>query len=86
MRRRHQAGGSVTLNSNPFIDKDAFKIDYNGTLPAISACLDALKTGVPIDAAASLAEAALASLSEVDGRTVTGEIVDEIFSHFCVGK
>ncbi|MBP5349423.1 MAG: tRNA uridine-5-carboxymethylaminomethyl(34) synthesis GTPase MnmE [Clostridia bacterium] len=52
----------------------------------LSACLDALKTGVPVDAAASLAEAALASLSEVDGRTVTGEIVDEIFSHFCVGK
>ncbi len=52
----------------------------------LSACLDALNTGVPVDAAASLAEAALASLSEVDGRTVTGEIVDEIFSHFCVGK
>ena len=52
----------------------------------LSACLDALNAGVPVDAAASLAEAALASLSEVDGRTVTGEIVDEIFSHFCVGK
>ena len=52
----------------------------------LAACLDALNTGVPVDAAASLAEAALASLSEVDGRTVTGEIVDEIFSHFCVGK
>ena len=52
----------------------------------LSACLDALTRGVPIDAAASLAEAALASLSEVDGRTVSGEIVDEIFSHFCVGK
>ena len=31
-------------------------------------------------------QAALASLSEVDGRTVSGEIVNEIFSHFCVGK
>lgn len=52
----------------------------------LSACLDALNRGVPIDAAASMGEAALASLSEIDGRTVTGEIVDEIFSHFCVGK
>ena len=52
----------------------------------LAACLDSLARGVPIDAAASLAEAALASLSEVDGRTVSGEIVDEIFSRFCVGK
>ncbi|MBO4282997.1 MAG: tRNA uridine-5-carboxymethylaminomethyl(34) synthesis GTPase MnmE [Clostridia bacterium] len=52
----------------------------------LAACLDSLRRGVPIDAAASLAEAALASLSEVDGRTVSGEIVDEIFSRFCVGK
>ena len=52
----------------------------------LASCLDSLARGVPIDAAASLAEAALASLSEVDGRTVSGEIVDEIFSRFCVGK
>ena len=31
-------------------------------------------------------ERALATLEEVDGRTATEEIVDEIFSHFCVGK
>ena len=52
----------------------------------LTGCLDSLRRGVPIDAAASLAESALASLSEVDGRTVSGEIVDEIFSRFCVGK
>ena len=52
----------------------------------LASCLDSLSRGVPIDAAASLAESALAALSEVDGRTVSGEIVDEIFSHFCVGK
>lgn len=31
-------------------------------------------------------ERALATLEEVDGRAATEEIVDEIFSHFCVGK
>lgn len=31
-------------------------------------------------------EQALASLEEVDGKTASEEIVDEIFSHFCVGK
>ncbi|MBR5031194.1 MAG: 50S ribosome-binding GTPase, partial [Clostridia bacterium] len=31
-------------------------------------------------------ENALAALGEIDGRAVTEEIVDSIFSHFCVGK
>ncbi len=31
-------------------------------------------------------EDALAALGEIDGRAVTEEIVDTIFSHFCVGK
>ncbi len=31
-------------------------------------------------------EQALASLEEVDGKTASDEIVNEIFSHFCVGK
>ena len=31
-------------------------------------------------------EQALSSLEEIDGRTATEEIVDEIFSRFCVGK
>ncbi|MBQ3935378.1 MAG: tRNA uridine-5-carboxymethylaminomethyl(34) synthesis GTPase MnmE [Clostridia bacterium] len=31
-------------------------------------------------------EMALASLAEADGRTVSEAVVDEIFSHFCVGK
>jgi len=31
-------------------------------------------------------ERAIAALSEADGRSVTEEIVNSIFSHFCVGK
>lgn len=46
----------------------------------------ALQAQEPIDIACSFAEAALASLGEIDGRTVSEDIVSEIFSHFCVGK
>jgi tRNA U34 5-carboxymethylaminomethyl modifying GTPase MnmE/TrmE len=31
-------------------------------------------------------EAALSALGELDGRAVTEEVVNGIFSHFCVGK
>ena len=77
---------NLSLGSDAIVATARQAAAIDAAVKDLSACLDALNTGVPVDAAASLAEAALASLSEVDGRTVTGEIVDEIFSHFCVGK
>lgn len=47
--------------------------------------LDALKRFTQ-DVAGMDIESALAALGEIDGRAVTEEIVDSIFSHFCVGK
>ena len=47
--------------------------------------IDALNTLTP-DAACLDMEAALARLYEADGRRVSEKIVNEIFSHFCVGK
>lgn len=48
--------------------------------------VQALEAGIPADVACSEAERALGCLSEADGRAVSEEIVDSIFSHFCVGK
>jgi len=49
---------------------------------------DALCTldGFSQDMAGLDMEHALQALEEVDGKTASDEIVDEIFSHFCVGK
>ncbi len=46
----------------------------------------ALNAGEMADGVCTLAEEALASLSMLDGRGVSEEIVSEIFSRFCVGK
>ncbi len=46
----------------------------------------ALKLGAPPDAACTMAESALTSLSELDGRGVCEDIVAEVFARFCVGK
>lgn len=46
----------------------------------------ALADGLPIDLCCNDAEAAMASLAELDGRAVSEDLVSEIFSHFCVGK
>ena len=52
----------------------------------IERAVEALELDIPLDAACIEAELALASLGEVDGRSVDEDIVANIFSHFCVGK
>ena len=53
---------------------------------AVSRALKMLREGYPIDLCCTDAEDAMRALGEVDGRTVSEDIVGEIFSHFCVGK
>ena len=46
----------------------------------------ALEAGAPPDAACTMAESALSSLAELDGRGVCEDIISEVFARFCVGK
>ncbi len=52
---------------------------------AVESALEALESFTQ-DVACMDIERALAALDEADGRSVSEEIVNEIFSHFCVGK
>ena len=47
---------------------------------------DAFRMGLYADIASSELELALAAFAELDGRTVSDEIISEIFRRFCVGK
>lgn len=53
---------------------------------SLRASLSALDAGHTLDICSADAERAMQALGEVDGRTVSEDIVTEIFSHFCVGK
>lgn len=52
----------------------------------IDTAIDALRLGMPADAASSDIERAIGALSELDGRGVSESVVNDIFSKFCVGK
>ena len=52
----------------------------------IDAAIDAYSMGLPADASSFEVEMALASISEIDGRAVAENVVNDIFSKFCVGK
>lgn len=53
---------------------------------AVGRALDALRSGMTPDAMLTDAEEALNALGELTGRTAREEIVETIFSRFCVGK
>ena len=55
-------------------------------LDFVSAAAESLDLGFSQDAASSDIERALGAISELDGRSVSEEIVSDIFSKFCVGK
>ncbi len=52
----------------------------------VGAAIKALEEGFTNDIALMNVESALAALGELDGSAVSEKIVDDIFSHFCVGK
>lgn len=53
---------------------------------ALQRALNTLEIGMPIELSCTDAEESMTSLSELDGREVSEDIVSQIFSHFCVGK
>lgn len=55
-------------------------------LAAIEAGLQALRDGITPDAVLTEAEAALEAIAELSGRAVRDDVVERIFSRFCVGK
>ena len=83
---------SLFLDESLSIGKDAVIIGarqssaIEGAVIALTEGLNATKLGFGEDICAMYLESALTSLSELDGRSVSEEIVDGIFSKFCVGK
>ena len=55
-------------------------------LEALTAARAGLTAGITPDAVLTDVEGALAALGELTGRTVREDVVDRIFSRFCVGK
>lgn len=62
------------------------KGDVDSAAAAISEAIFAAETGMTLDAITVSAEAALSDLCRLTGEVISEEIVDQVFSTFCVGK
>ena len=73
------AGGALLTNAR---QADA----ANRTLSAVAEARSALRIGMTADVVLTDCESALASLGELNGKQVRDDLIDTIFSRFCVGK
>ena len=73
------AGGALLTNAR---QADA----ANRALSAVAEARSALRIGMTADVVLTDCESALAALGELNGKQVRDDLIDTIFSRFCVGK
>lgn len=78
--------GSLDFGSDAIITGARQFAAVDGALQRIENALRALEMGMTADIIGLDLEAALSKLGELDGRSVSEEVVDSIFRNFCVGK
>ncbi len=76
----------ISLGTDAVIWEARHKAAVENVISLLTEARDALLYGDPYDAVCTLCESAIASLSLIDGRGVTEDIVSRIFARFCVGK
>ena len=58
----------------------------SSAITSLKSAINAIELQLPLEICCAETENALSSLGEVDGRTVSEDIVSKIFANFCVGK
>ncbi len=78
--------GDMEINEEPLLANVRQKDSLEKAFLSIKNAEDAVKADIPTDMAAIDLKQALLSIGEVTGETLDDEIVDKIFSEFCLGK
>lgn len=78
--------GSISLRNDAVVVNARQMATVTQAAEALDRALDALRGGLPMDLCCVDLTAAMSALSELDGREIGEDVVNEIFSHFCVGK
>jgi tRNA modification GTPase len=78
--------GALDLRSDAIVANARQHAALSRAADALERSLEVLAGELPIDVCCVDLTEAMCALSELDGREVNEDIVDEIFKHFCVGK
>ncbi len=78
--------GTLVIGEQPILSSARAHASLMRARDCVNCAIEAYASGFPADAASSDLELAIGALGEIDGRSVSEEIVADIFSQFCVGK
>ena len=76
----------INIGSDAIISSAKQNASLTRALSHLEASVEAYRANLSSDVASFDVERALGAISELDGREVSEEIVNDIFSRFCVGK
>ena len=82
---RYSQAGS-TSGEEVLITNSRHKACLDQALSHLDQALAALRTGIPLDLIASLLRGCAEALAGITGDVVSDELIDTIFSRFCIGK
>ncbi|MFQ6057254.1 MAG: tRNA uridine-5-carboxymethylaminomethyl(34) synthesis GTPase MnmE [Anaerolineae bacterium] len=78
--------GRVVASDEPLVSNPRHKVLLQRALEHVASAQEAHGRGLPADFIAIDLTAAVNALGEITGETVSGDLLEAIFSHFCVGK
>lgn len=78
--------GSMDLNDSAVIDSERQRKLIGQALESLENCRTAIASGLPLDVIAFDIREVLDCLGEITGEVTTADILETMFSRFCVGK
>ena len=76
----------ISLNNELIITNQRHKIQIEKAINNLNQAINSLKLCMPVDIIAIGIKGALEDLGEITGEVASEEIINEIFSRFCLGK
>lgn len=78
--------GEIDYDSDAIVSSARQRSSLDRATEAVESAISSLEAGYTPDVAGFDIESAMGALGEIDGRTVSEDIVKDIFGRFCVGK
>jgi tRNA modification GTPase len=78
--------GEIDYDSDAIVSSARQRASLECAAESVKNAISALTEGYTPDVAGLDIEEAMSALGEIDGRTVSQDIVKDIFGRFCVGK